>query len=195
MVRPAPRALKASKDPSVLRAQLESRGRLALRDRQDRSARRARREERVAKAQSDPPASADHQGRKVPRVHPAPPDQLARRATRARPRQFASSRVRIALAAETTKSWPVSCAQAARAMERSARPLERQQLVYAHVVDLSRPDHALTRRHGIRFDGALLFAIFSVGGVRELHQPDNRHFKDENPACRQGGCLGGVPGP
>jgi hypothetical protein len=28
----------------------------------------------------------------------------------------------------------------------------------------------------IRFDGALLFAIFSVGGVRELHQPDNRHF-------------------
>ena len=195
LVRPAPRALKASKDPSDPRGQSESRGQLALRDHKDQSARRGRREMLVAKAQSDPPASADHQGRKVPRVHPAPPDQLARRATPAQHRQFASSRVRIALAAETTKSWPVSCAQAARAMERSARPLERQQLVYAYVVDLSSPDHALTRRHGIRFDGALLFAIFSVGGVRELHQPDNRHFKDENPACRQGGCLGGVPGP
>jgi hypothetical protein len=141
LVRPAPRALKASKDPSVPRAQSESRGRLALRDHKDQSARRGRREMRVAKAQSDPPASADHQGRKVPRAHPAPPDQPARRATRARPRQFASSRVRIPLGAETTKSWPVSCAQAAPATERSARPLERQQLVYAHVVDLSRPDH------------------------------------------------------
>jgi hypothetical protein len=130
----------------------------------------------VAKAQSDPPASADHQGRKVPRAHPAPPDQPARRATRARPRQFASSRVRIPLGAETTKSWPVSCAQAAPATERSARPLERQQLVYAHVVDLSRPDHALTRRHGIRSDGALLFVIFSVGGVRELQQLRQSHL-------------------
>jgi len=162
LVRPAPRALKASKDPSVPRAQSESRGRLALRDHKDQSARRGRREMRVAKAQSDPPASADHQGRKVPRAHPAPPDQPARRATRARPRQFASSRVRIPLGAETTKSWPVSCAQAAPATERSARPPERQQLVYAHVVDLSRPDHALTRRHGICSDGALLFVIFSV---------------------------------
>ena len=98
------------------------------------------------------------------------------RATRARPRQFASSRVRIPLGAETTKSWPVSCAQAAPATERSARPLERQQLVYAHVVDLSRPDHALTRRHGIRSDGALLFVIFSVGGVRELQQLRQSHL-------------------
>ena len=75
LVRPAPRALKASKDPSVLRAQSESRGRLALRDRQDQSARRGRREKQVAKAQSDPPASADHQGRKGLLAHPAPPDQ------------------------------------------------------------------------------------------------------------------------
>jgi hypothetical protein len=43
---------------------------LALRDHKDQSARRGRREMRVAKAQSDPPASADHQGCKGP---PGPP--------------------------------------------------------------------------------------------------------------------------
>ena len=91
---------------------------------------------RVAKAQLDRPASADHQGRKVRRAHPARPDQLARRETPARHRQFGSSPVRIALAAETTKSWPVLFAQAVRPTERSARPLERQQLVYAYVGDL-----------------------------------------------------------
>jgi hypothetical protein len=95
LARPALREHKASKDPSVLKAKSESRGRLALWDRRDQSARRGRREKRVAKAQLDPPASADHQGRKVPRAHPAPSDQLARRATPARPRQFASSRARI----------------------------------------------------------------------------------------------------
>jgi hypothetical protein len=80
-VPPAPRALKVSKDPSVLRAQSESRGRPALRDRQAQSAPRGRRVKRVPKARSDPPASADHQGRKVPLAHPAPPDHLARRVT------------------------------------------------------------------------------------------------------------------
>ncbi len=140
MVRLAPRALKASKDPSVPRAQSESRGRLALRDRQDQSARRGRREERVAKAQSAPPASADHQGRKAPLAHPAPPDQLARRVTPARHQQFALSLVWIAFAAETTKSWLVLFARAVRPTERSARPPARQQLVYAYVGDLSSPD-------------------------------------------------------
>ena len=148
-VRPAPRALKASKDPSVPRAQSVSRGRLALRDRQDQLARRGRREKRVAKAQSDPPASADHQGHKAPLVHPAPPDQLARRVTPARHRQFASSRVRIAFAAETTKSWLVLFARAVRPTERSARPLARQQLVYAYVGDHSGPDFQhVQRKHG-----------------------------------------------
>ena len=90
LVRPAPKALKASKDPSVPRAQSVSRGRLALRDRQDQSARRGRREKRVAKAQSDPPASADHQGRKAPLAHSVPPDQSARRAIPARHPQVAS---------------------------------------------------------------------------------------------------------
>jgi hypothetical protein len=102
-VRPAPRAFKASKDPSVPRDQSVSRGRLALRDRQDQSARRGRREKRVAKAQSDPPASADHQGHKAPLAHPVPLDQLARRVIPARHRQFAWSPVWTAFAAETTK--------------------------------------------------------------------------------------------
>jgi hypothetical protein len=139
LVRPAPKALKASKDLSVPRAQSESRGRLALRDRRDQSARRGRREKRVAKAQSDPPASADQQGRKVPLAHPAPPDQLARRVTLARHRQFAWSLARITFAAETTKSWLVLFARAVRPTERSARPLARQQLVYAYVDDLRLP--------------------------------------------------------
>jgi hypothetical protein len=120
LVRPAPRALKASKDLSVPRAQSESRGRLALRDHKDQWARRGRREMRVAKAQWDPPASADHQGRKAPLAHPAPPDRLGRRVIPGRHREFASSQGRIALAAQTTKSWSVSFARAVRAMERSA---------------------------------------------------------------------------
>jgi hypothetical protein len=133
LVRAAPRVLKVSKDLLVPRAQSESKGRVALRDHKDQWARRGRREKRVAKVQSDPLASADHQGRKAPLAHPAPPDLLARRVIPARHRQFASSRGRIALAAETTKSWLVSFVQAARPTERSARPLERQQLVYAYV--------------------------------------------------------------
>jgi hypothetical protein len=136
LVRPAPRALKASKDLSVLRAQSESRGRLALWDRRDQSARRGRREKRVAKAQLAPPASADHPGRKAPLAHPAPRDRLARRVIPARHRQFASSRVRIAFAAETTKSWLVLFARAVRPTERSARPLARQQPVYVYVDNL-----------------------------------------------------------
>jgi hypothetical protein len=137
LVPPAPRVLKASKDPSDLRAQLESRGRLALRDRRDRSARRGRREKRVLKAQSDPVASADHQDCKAPLAHLAPPDQLAPRVTPAQHRQFASSLVRIAFAAKATKSWLVFFAQAVRPTERNARSLARQQPVYVHVGDLS----------------------------------------------------------
>jgi hypothetical protein len=139
LVPPAPKALKASKDLSVPRAQSESRGRPALRDHKDQSGRRGRREMRVAKAQSDPPASADHQGRKAPPAHQGPPDQLALRVTPARRRQFALSLVRIPLPAETTKSWPALFAQAARPTERSAPPLERQQLVYAYVGEPSDP--------------------------------------------------------
>ena len=90
----------------------------------------------MAKAQSDPPASADHQGRKAPLAHPGRPDQLARRAMPALHRQFASSPVRIAFAAETTKSWPVLFAQVVRSTERSARRLERPQPVYVYVGDL-----------------------------------------------------------
>ena len=90
----------------------------------------------MAKAQSAPPASADHQGRKAPLAHPAPPDQLARRVTPARHRQFASSLVWIAFAAETTRSWLVLFARAVRPTERSARPLARQQLVYVYAGDL-----------------------------------------------------------
>jgi len=153
-VRPAPRALKASKDPSVLRAQSESRGRLALRARQDQSARRGRREKRVAKAPSDPPASADHLGRKAPLAHPASPDQLARRVTPVRHQQFASSPVRIAFAAETTKSWPVLFAQVVRSTERSARRLERPQPVYVYVGELGQcvatAALATERRNGIK---------------------------------------------
>jgi hypothetical protein len=136
LARPALREHKASKDQSVLRAQSESRGRLALWDRRDPSARRGRREKRVAKAQLAPPASADHQGRKAPLAPLDPPDQLARRVTPARHRQFASSPVRIAFAAETTKSWRALFARAARPTEPSARRPARQQLVYARVDDL-----------------------------------------------------------
>src|SRR5262249_50074957 len=108
----------------------------ALRDRQDQSARRGRREKRVAKAQSDRPASADHQVRKAPLAHSAPPDQLARRVTPAWHRQIAESLGRIAFAAETTRSWLVLFARAVRPTERSARPLAWQQLVYVYVGDL-----------------------------------------------------------
>jgi hypothetical protein len=146
LVRPAPRALKASKDPSDLRAQLDSRARLALRDRQDQSARRGRREKRVPKARSDPAASADHQGRKARLAQPAPPDQLARRVTPARHRQFASSLVRIAFAAKATKSWLVFFARAVRPTEQNARPLARQQPVYVYVGDLSNPDFQHVQR-------------------------------------------------
>ena len=108
----------------------------------------------MAKAQSDPPASADHLGRKAPLAHPASPDQLARRVTPARHRQFASSPVRIAFAAETTKSWPILFAQVVRSTERSARRLERPQPVYLYVGELGQciaPAALVTeRRYGIK---------------------------------------------
>jgi hypothetical protein len=162
LVRPAPRALKASKDPSDLRAQLESRGLLALRDRQDQSAPRGRREKRVPKARSDPPASADHQGRKAPLAHPAPPDQLARRVTPARHRQFASSPVRIAFAAKATKSWLVLFARAVRPTERSARPPARQRPAYVYIDDLCRVATAST------FSNSTMLAI------KQRHQRSRR---------------------
>jgi hypothetical protein len=136
LVPPAPRALKASKDRSAPRGPSASRGHLALPDRPDRSDRRARRGKPVAKAQSALQANADHQGRKAPLAHPAPPDQLARRVTPVRHQQFAWSPVRIAFAAETTKSLPVLFAQVVRSTERSARRLARQQPVYVYVGDL-----------------------------------------------------------
>ena len=89
MVRPARRTRKASKDPSVLRAQSESRERLALWDRLDQSDRRVRREKLVAKARSGPPANADRQDRRALLALSAPPDQRARRVTPGRHRQFA----------------------------------------------------------------------------------------------------------
>jgi len=76
----------------------------------------------VAKLQSGPPASADHQGRKAPLAHPALPDLLARRVTPARHRQFASSPVRMAFAAETTKSWLALFARTVRDGAKCATP-------------------------------------------------------------------------
>jgi len=133
LVQPAPRAHKASKDPSDPRAPSASAGWLALPERPDRSDRRARRVKPVAKAQSDPAANVDRQDRRAPL---AQPDRRARRVTRARHRQFASSPVRIAFAAETTKSWLVLFARAVRPTERSARRPARHQPVYVHVDDL-----------------------------------------------------------
>ena len=137
LVRPALRAHKASKDPSVPRAQSESWEQLVLPDRLDQSGRRARRGKPVAKAQSDLPENADHQGLRARLAHPVPPDQRGRRVTPALHRQFASSLERIAFAAETTKSWLAFFARAVRPTERSARRLARQQLVYVYVGDLS----------------------------------------------------------
>jgi hypothetical protein len=136
LVQPAPRAHKASKDPSVPRAPSASAGRLALPDRPDRSDRRARRVKPVAKAQSDPAANVDRQDRRAPLAQPARPDRRARRVTPARHRQFGSSPVRIAFAAETTKSWLVLFARAVRPTERSARLPARQQPGYVYVGDL-----------------------------------------------------------
>jgi hypothetical protein len=135
-VRPVRRGRKGSKDRSVPRAPSESRGRLALRDRPDQSDHRDHRGKLVAKAQSDPPANADRQDRRALLAHPAPPDQRGPRVTPARHPQFASSPVRIALAAETMKSWLVLFARAVRPTERSARPLVRRQAVYVYAGDL-----------------------------------------------------------
>jgi hypothetical protein len=171
--RPAPRAHKASKDPSVPRVPSGSGGRLALRERPDQSDRRVRRAKPVAKAQSAPPANADRwerpdqsdrrgkpaakaqpdplvnadrQDRKAPLAHPAPPDQRVRRVIPVRQQQFASLLVRIASAVETTKSWPVLFARAVRPTERSARPLARQQPAYVCVGDLGESRQAWERR-------------------------------------------------
>jgi hypothetical protein len=136
LVPPAPRAFKASKDRSVRRGPSASKGPLVLPDRPDRSDRRARRGKPVAKAQSAPRANADHPGHRAPPGHLAQSDRRARRVTPARHQQFAWSPVRIAFAAETTKSWPVLFAQAVRSTEQSARRLGHPQPVYVYVGDL-----------------------------------------------------------
>jgi hypothetical protein len=74
--RPAPRALKASKDLLVPKDQSGSRERLALWERPDQSDRRVRRGRPVARAQSAPLANADRRER---------PDQSDRRVRRGRP--------------------------------------------------------------------------------------------------------------
>ena len=71
-----------------------------------------------------------------PLGQPAQPDQRARRVTPARHRQFGLSPVRMAFAAETTKSWLVLFARAARPTERSARLPAPQQPGYVYVGDL-----------------------------------------------------------
>ena len=75
-------------------------------------------------------------GLRDPLGQPARPDRRARRVTPARHRQFGSSPVRIAFAAETTKSWLVLFARAARPTERSARLPAPQQPGYVCVGDL-----------------------------------------------------------
>jgi hypothetical protein len=136
LVRPVPRAHKASKDLSVPRAPSASAGRLALPARLDRSDRRVRRGRPVARAQSDPLANADRPDRKAPLARPARQDRQARRAIPARLWQFAWSPVPTAFAAEMTKSWLASFARAARLRERNARRLAPQQPVSVYVGDL-----------------------------------------------------------
>jgi hypothetical protein len=130
LVPPALREHKVSKVPSVRRVPSGSEGRLVLWDRLDRSDRRVRREKPVAKAQLDPPASADRQDRKAPPAHLVPRAPRARRVTPARDRQFASSLVQIASAAKMTKCWLVLFARAVRPTERGARRRARRQPVY-----------------------------------------------------------------
>jgi hypothetical protein len=136
LVRLVPRAHKASKDPWGPRALSGSGDQLALRARPDRSDRRVRRAKPVAKAQSAPPAIADRPARRAPLARPARQDRQAQRATLGRLRQFAWSPVPTAFAAETTKSWLVSFARAARPTERNARRLAQQQRVYVYGGDL-----------------------------------------------------------
>src|SRR5262249_32254876 len=88
------------------------------------------REEGGARAQSDRAANADRPDRRAPLARPA------RRVTPARRRPFAWSLVRIAFAAETTKSWLVLFVRAVRPTERSARRPARQQPGYVYVGDL-----------------------------------------------------------
>ncbi len=81
-------------------------------------------------------ASLDRPDPRDPLGQPAQPDQRARRVTPARHRQFGLSPVRMAFAAETTKSWLVLFARAARPTERSARLPAPQQPGYVYVGDL-----------------------------------------------------------
>jgi hypothetical protein len=138
LVRPVPRAHKASKDLSVPRGPSASAARLALPDRLERSDRRVHRGRLVARAQSDPLANADRPDRKAPLARPARPDRRARRVTPDRHRQFASSLAQIAFAAEMTKSWLVLFARAVGPTERSARCLAPQQPVSVYGGDLGR---------------------------------------------------------
>jgi hypothetical protein len=152
LVQLGPRARKASKDPWVPRVPSGSAGRLVLPDRPDRSDRRARKGKPVAKAQSDPAANADRQGRRASLAQPAPH------------RQFASSPVRIASVAETTKSLQGLFARAVRRTERGARPLARQQPVYAYAGDLG---------HSVATS-----SVFSKSTIKPLH--NNRFLADNS---------------
>ena len=116
--RPGPRDLQ---DPLGLRASVDRpdprdlRDPLGLRDLLDRLEPRGLRDPVGLRASLDRPDPRDPLGQ------PAQPDQRARRVTPARHRQFGSSPVRIAFAAETTKSWLVLFARAARPPERCRR--------------------------------------------------------------------------
>src|SRR5262249_18471944 len=87
-------------------------------------------------APAAPRARRDPPGLRDSLAQPARPDRRARRVTPVRHRQFGSSPVRIAFAAETTKSWLVLFARAVRPTERSARLPARQQPGYVSVGDL-----------------------------------------------------------
>ena len=131
--RPGPRDLR---DPLGLRASVDRPG---PRDLQDPLGLRASVDRPDPRDLRDPLGLRDLLDWPDPRDplgQPARPDQRARRVTPARHRQFGSSPARIAFAAETTKSWLVLFARAARPTERSARLPAPQQPGYAYVGDL-----------------------------------------------------------
>src|SRR5262249_8645350 len=84
----------------------------------------------AVKAQSDRAANADRPDRRAPLARPA------RRVTPARRRPFAWSLVRIAFAAETTKSWLGLFVRGVRPTERSGGRPARQRPGYVYGGDL-----------------------------------------------------------
>jgi hypothetical protein len=134
-------------------------------------------------------------------AHLAPPDKRAQRVTPARHRQFASSLVRIAFAAETTKFLLVLFARAARPTERSARRRARRQPLYVYVGDLA----AALHRRGILFAllhlTLLLFREYKASNASRLArviagplaQPAQSPASRQLPAIARTGTLGEVP--